>query len=485
MLTVNTSISSLNAQRQLTTSTRAMGTSFERLSSGLRINGAKDDAAGLSIGTQMEAQTRGLQKSIQNSTDWISLLQTAEGGLEEMTNILQRVRELSVQSINETNNDRDRASLNAEVEQLIEEFDRIAHTTHFNGIHVLNGELQDSVMQLGANSGEDVRISLGKLDAENVGRGVFAGPNNGVDTSLGFNNLTFTVNGETYDIRDTVEVDDTLSTSLAENSAIAKAAAINSSTHVHGVEVIVQGTRLTTTGPIGAVDLDADSYLEVNGVEITGFSVVDHDANGALTSAINAVFEETGVYAKVNANGRLVLTAEDGRNIEFKVQNLGAAFAGQADNTGVVEGGRIKAFSRETFSFENNLVAGKGNDHALGGNSLNADVFIFQTNRNAVHNYDISSKINAERTLRVIEFAFEQINTARADMGAQQNRLESTISNLQTTHENLSAARSRIVDADFATETAELARAQIIQQAGVSVLSQANQSLSIALSLLG
>lgn len=486
MLVVNTAISSINAQNKLTATTRTTGVAMERLSSGLRVNGAKDDAAGLAISSGMTAQIRGLQKSIQNSTDWISLLQTAEGGLNEMSNILQRVRELSVQSLNGTNNDSDRSSLNAEVQQLIKELDRIATTTEFNGLSVLNGDLQNSYMQLGANAGEDSAVTFKKMDAHNLGRGVYAGPEEspGVDTTLGFNTLVFKVGDQEFNIRDTDASDDILSTTRAANSAIAKANAINNSVNSDDLVVYAYNTKFVSAAAIDEAELDNDTYLEINNVKISGFDVLDYDADGALTSAINAASEETGVIASVDAEGRLVLTAEDGRNIEFSTAGFGAAFAGEADNNTSVTGGKLRVRSTEGFTFENNIVAGKGNDHALGGNSLNTTTFVDKTAETTVHSYDISTENGARRTLDIISFAINDVNEMRADFGALQNRLESTIANLQVNHENLSAARSRIVDADFAQETASLAKSQIIQQAGVSVLSQANQSLSIALSLL-
>ena len=486
MLHVNTNISSINAQRKLNNSTRSLGVSLERLSSGLRVNGAKDDAAGLAIDTRMTAQTRGLQKSIQNGTDWISLLQTADGAFNEMSNILQRVRELSVQSVNDTNNDRDRASLNAEVGQLIEEMDRITKTTEFNGLSILDGEITNSYMQLGSSAGEDEAFSIKKLDTHNLGRGFYDGPKvtNGVDATVGFNDLTLRVNGEFYKIRDTVAADDTLSTSLAQNSVIAKAAAINSSSDLTGVVMKITGTKFTTTAGINAVTLDTDTYIELNNVKISGFAVQTADADQALKDAINAVSEQTGVVASNDAGGTLTLFAADGRNIEFGVHGIGSDFAGQADNSTFVRGGGFKVHTRNSFSFANNTVAGIGNDTALGGNSSNPTVNVFVDAETTVHSYDISTRENAVRTLDIIEFAFSDLIDERAKLGAQQNRLESTIANLQVTNENLSAAKSRIVDADFAKETADLARNQILQQAGVSVLSQANQSLSIALSLL-
>ena len=309
MLSVNKSTYSLNAQRQLNKSSKSLGVSLERLSSGLKINSARDDAAGLAITNQMTAQTRGLQKSVQNSTDWISLLQTADGALNEMTNILQRVRELAVQAVNDTNNDSDRNSLNEEVEQLVAELDRIAKTTNFNGVNLLNGGVTDLYMQMGANSGEDERFSIRKLDIENLGRGQFGGPQatEGVDPNLGFNNLAFRVNGEIYNIRDSVAEDDTVSTTLAANSVIAKAAAINASSDQHGVRMRVLGAQLTSDSAINATTLDADTYIEINDVKFSGFAFQDNDADGSLTDSINAATEETGVVASVSEEGELVL----------------------------------------------------------------------------------------------------------------------------------------------------------------------------------
>ena len=482
MLVVNTSLASINAERKLTATGRSMGLAMERLSSGLRINGAKDDAAGLSIGTSMSAQIRGVQKSIQNSTDWTSLFQTAEGGLNEMTNILQRVRELSVQALNGTNNDSDRDSLNAEVQQLTEELDRIATTTQFNGLSVLNGDLQNSYMQLGAYAGEDSLVNFQKMDAENLGRGLYAGPDEspGVDTSLGFNNLAFNFRNQTFNIRDTNASDDSVSTSLAANSAIAKANALNSSIDLEGFKVEAHNTKFVSNTAIVAATLDTDTFMEINNVKISGFSILSHDADETLTSAINATSEETGVIASIDEQGRLVLVAKDGRNIEFTT----SGFGGGLDGT-TVTGGNIRVRSREGFTFDNNLVGGVGNDQALGGNSTNGTIRVYEGNETTVNSYDISTLSGAQRTLDIIGFAIDDVNQMRADFGALQNRLESTIANLQVNHENLSASRSRITDADFAKETADLAKSQIIQQAGVSVLSQANQSLSIALSLLG
>ena len=200
MLNINSSIKSLNAIGHLNKSQRALSTSFEKLSSGLRINNASDDAAGLSISTRMSAQIRGVHQSIQNATDWISLFQTAEGAMAEMENSLQRIRELSVQANNETNNDRDRASLQAEVDQLIEGIDDIASQTSFNGLKILDGELKDSLIQIGANSAEGERVTLGKLNSSHLGRSYFGGPSNGADPNLAISGIQASFDGKIVNI---------------------------------------------------------------------------------------------------------------------------------------------------------------------------------------------------------------------------------------------------------------------------------------------
>jgi flagellin len=477
-LYINTNQSALNAQRQLTSTTSSLSRSFERLSSGLRINGAKDDAAGLSITTRFTSQIRGLNQAVRNSNDGISLAQTAEGALNETTNILQRIRELSVQAANDTNNDSDRESLQAEVGQLKTELDRIAETTNFNGNKILNGTFLGRDIQVGANVGETISVSVGDARTTALARQVRVTSASGVSTTQALGALTFTQAGGTaVSIRASVSADDQLSTSNNANSAIAKAKAINDAASFTGVRAIVGETTVTGTG-ISAVTLNENRSFTINDQKIAGFAIQANDADGSLVDAINAVSEQTGVVASLNQNSRLVLTAADGRNIE-----LTGSLTAIGLSAGVT-GGKITLQSNQQFdaNFAANTNTALG-DVTSGSASAGNIVFGVSSDK-SIASVDISTRAGAVEALDIIDLALENVSSQRADLGALQNRLESTINNLSTTSENLSASRSRILDADFASETAILSRNQIIQQAGISILAQANQQPQIALSLL-
>jgi flagellin len=474
-LYINTNDSSLNAQRQLNSTSNALSRSFERLSSGLRINGAKDDAAGLSITTRFSAQIRGLNQAVRNSNDGISLAQTAEGALNETTNILQRIRELAVQSANDTNNSNDRASLQAEVGQLKLELDRIAETTNFNGNNVLDGSFLSRDIQVGANVGETINVSISGASTNDLARQVRETGNAVNGTALVTGDIK--VNGSS--VRGTVAADDQVSTTNAAGSAIAKAAAINDLSGSTGVRAIV-GESTLEGGAITNVTLDETNFITINDEKISGFEIEANDASGSLVDAINAVSGDTGVVANLDKDSQLVLTAADGRNISVEVDGGNAPNAGfAADAVGTA---KITLQSNEQFDFN----VGNGDDVLTGFGLAGGGTSVFGVNSDkAVSSVNISSRSGAVEALDVIDLALENVSSARADLGALQNRLESTINNLSTTSENLSASRSRILDADFASETAQLSRNQIIQQAGVSILAQANQQPQVALALLG
>jgi len=498
-LFINTNQSALNGQRQLSKSTSALATSFERLSSGLRINSAKDDAAGLSISTRLTAQTKGLNQAVRNCSDGISLSQTAEGALSETTHILQRLRELAVQSANDTNNANDRASLQAEVDQLVDEVNRIAGTTNFNGNLLLDGNFLLRDLQVGANVDETLGVSIAGASARQLAAQARYEADTFVSAATlnAANSLTVLSEAGSFVIRDTIAADDQISTTLRASSAIAKATAINSSSAQSGVRAIVGPTVLEGSpvdlgggvleGQIQQFTLDQDFFLIVNGQKISGFEVQQNDADGALVDALNAVSAETGVVASVNSFGVLKLVAEDGRNIDLSFSN-GLLLASQFGFTANVQSalqsvgldnfvatGKLTLQSNQNFELSSATpgVIGFAQDGVYG---VNADF--------SVQSLDIGTRDGARVAIDILDLALEDVSAARADLGALQNRLESTISNLTTTSENLSAARSRILDADFAAETATLSRNQIIQQAGVSILAQANQQQQIALSLI-
>ena len=492
-LYINTNTASINGRRRLTQSSNAMTRSFERLSSGLRINSARDDAAGLAISNRMTAQIRGLDQAVRNSNDGISLAQTAEGALNETTSILQRVRELAVQAASDHNNTSDRQSLQEEVSQLIAEVDRIANNTSFNGTNLLNGDVIAMMFQVGANVGETLDVGIAKMDSEELGRQMRRVSAGGVDTTFAIDAAnSLQIAG--VDIRESVVTDDNLSTSNKAGSALAKAAAINDAFEFTGVRAIAGPTTVGgsfDTGAIGGGTLNETVYFTINGHKISGFAVEANDSSGALVDAINAAYEETGVLAHKDATSQLVLTAEDGRNIEIGSSPLDLADDYQTITglTAGVFGGQLTLQSNNEFEADfgsNNVNDSLGQIRKDTPPASGSGIAIFGSNTDfSVNNVDITSREGANVALDIVDLALEQISAQRSELGAIQNRLESTINNLTTNSENLSASRSRILDADFAAATANLPRNQIIQQAGVSILAQANQQPQIALSLLG
>lgn len=505
-LFINTNTSSINARRKLTSSSNALSRSFERLSSGLRINSARDDAAGLAISNRMTAQIRGLDQAVRNSNDGISLAQTAEGALNETTNLLQRVRELAVQSASDNNNPSDRASLNEEVTQLVDEINRIATNTSFNGNKLLNGDIINSVLQVGANVGETLAVRVDSAEATQLSRQMRRVSAEGTDARVALGNLAFGTQVDptttrVTDIRTAVSDDDSLSTSNNAFSAIAKAAAINDAYEFTGVRAIVGKTTVGSVNDAGGIqgghaatdtidggDLNETEFFVLNGMKIAGFTVLQNDSDNALVDAVNAVVDETGVLASLDGNSNLVLTAEDGRNIELTLSS-----ATVANVTGLLSAGTLTDVFGGEVTFQSNKQVdvnfGGSTNQALGNLRLDgggAGTAIFGVSSDfSVQTLDITTRETSNLAIEIVDLALEQISSQRASLGAIQNRLESTINNLTTNSENLSASRSRILDADFASETANLSRNQIIQQAGVSILAQANQQPQIALSLLG
>lgn len=492
-LYINTNTAAINGRRRLSESSNAMSRSFERLSSGLRINSARDDAAGLAISNRMTAQIRGLDQAVRNSNDGISLAQTAEGALNETTNILQRIRELAVQAASDHNNTSDRQSLQEEVSQLIAEVDRISENTSFNGRKILSGEVIAMMFQVGSNVGETMGIGIGKMDAQELGRQMRRVSAGGVDTNFAIDAAnSLQIAG--VDIRESVATDDNISTSNKAGSAIAKAAAINDAFEFTGVRAIAGPTSIegVNTGAILGGTLDETVYFTINGHKISGFRVEANDSSGALVDAINSAYEMTGVLAHKDESSQLVLTAEDGRNIEIGSNAVGDPGDLYRDITGLsadVYGGQLTIQSNDAFEAvfgSNNVNDSLGQIRKDTPPATGSGLAIFGSNTDfSVNDIDITSREGANVALDIVDLALEQISSQRSELGAIQNRLESTISNLTTNSENLSASRSRILDADFAAETANLSRNQIIQQAGVSILAQANQQPQIALSLLG
>ncbi|RMF45205.1 MAG: flagellin [Deltaproteobacteria bacterium] len=473
-LTINTNVASLNAQRNLNKSQGALAKSMQRLSSGLRINSAKDDAAGLAIANRMTSQIRGLNQASRNANDGISLAQTAEGALQESTNILQRMRELSLQSANETNSSSDRKSLQAEVSQLISELDRIANTTTFNGRRVLDGSFSNATFQVGANAGETISFSIGSAKAASIGQ--VASGTGGVVSANVTSGMTVKVGaGAAFNIASSANFAHATDTTYrGGDSAYAKAAAIKDA-GIAGLSVSAK-TEVSTTSWADIGGSAGDTYqLQINGVNVYDAGT---DVSAALTvtdvkNAINAVSDQTGVVASDDGTD-LTLTAADGRNIVVTevASSTVTGFAGKGTvaASGSVNRGKISLAASDTITITN-------------GSESNLSSIAKDTK--GIDSVDISTASGAQEAIQRIDSALGSIDSIRGDLGAVQNRFETTIANLQNVSENLSAARSRILDADIAQETSAMTKQNILQQAGVSILAQANQAPQLALSLLG
>ncbi len=484
---INTNVASLNAQRNLNTSQGQLATSLQRLSSGLRINSAKDDAAGLAISERFTTQIRGINQAVRNANDGISLAQTAEGALAEVTNNLQRIRQLAVQSANATNSASDRAALDAEVQQRIAEITRVSSQTQFNGLNLLDGSFSAQRFQVGANAGQNIEISnIVDSRAAALGSNVLATGGTAMNRAAAASvDLGAAVISLESDLTlTTAQGGTTTAISYGGNAgADGIAAAINNAGATVGLSAVATNTAtLSNLGGAGTVTMN------LNGQAITA-NVASTGDLSAIVAAVNGVQGTTGVsasFADPTNKAVITLSTTDGRDIRIldfdntataKTVNVtggsGAAVTltgGTTDSTRVV--GNVEIFSS------------KG---AITSANANMDVFSAATAASAfsaVASASVTTAQNAENALRVIDQALQQVNSGRADLGAIQNRFESVIANLQTTSENLSASRSRIMDTDFAAETANLTRAQILQQAGVAMLAQANALPQNVLSLL-
>jgi flagellin len=624
---INTNLNSLNVQNNLSKSQSSLQTSLTRLSSGLRINGASDDAAGLSISDRMTAQVRGFTQAARNANDAISLAQTAEGSLAAVGNNLQRIRELALQSANSTNSASDRKALNQEAQQLLAEVQRVATTTQFNGLNLLDGSFSAAQFQVGANANQTISVSVTGATTSILGS--FGGQGAALTTATGVaatawsDVSTLSING--------VSVGASVATTapgFSAGSAAAKAAAVNAKTALTGVSATATTTLTTAVGATANSSL-ASGALTINGVQVgpiaAASTAVGQGSNAA--AAINAISNQTGVTATYSTtNGALTLTSSEGRDINIgqggtataaqaaQIQNatglvassnaytagtagtdtvtLTNALAGTAAlaNTKTVSVNGVSFYfdstvaagssswdatnnrftvgvqgaasesdvaddfatafglaktdshtitalapitlshtaATATFAFADSRIGATGtvgrsvattagtvaatvaggdgtlgaNGYAITGGKLtlsspenftltdtgtalaDAGLGSYQPSLTTVATVDISTVDGSNAAISILDSAIAQVDTQRASLGASQNRFSATIDNLNTSAQNLTAARSRILDADFASETANLSRGQVLQQAGVAILSQANSLPQQVLSLL-
>ena len=477
---INTNVISLTAQRQLGVSQNSMATSMARLSSGLRINSAKDDAAGLAISERFTAQIRGVNQAGRNANDGISLAQTAEGDLAQISNNLQRIRELAVQSANSTNTASDRLSLNNEATALIVENDRVAATSAFNGIKLLDGTFTAQNFQVGANGTASDQIAVTSI-ASARGNSLGVGASSSYSTAVNGSVITsavaliagdMSINGYQVGAAGT----DGVSNNTATTSGIAVAAAINAISGNSNVTATVSATAVGGTTVSTFTAMVAGDIL-INGVDIGAIALATTAAGrgGQVAAAINAKTAQTGVTATVNtATGAVALAAADGRNIDVVTKA-----ASTAVNTGLGSGGAVTVVTRSRVSLSSSSSDGinlsAGNTDGLAKAGLTG-AFTAATSQSGagVSALNLTTAAGSLAALATVDAAIGTINSTRAALGAFQARFTSVVASLATTGENLTASRSRVQDADYAAETANLSRAQILQQAGTAMVAQAN-----------
>ncbi|MFL0797176.1 MAG: flagellar biosynthesis protein FliC [Cellvibrionaceae bacterium] len=578
-LMINTNVQSLNAQRQLVKSGQEMSTAMERLSSGKRINRAADDAAGLAISNRMTSQVRGLDRAVANANDGVSLIQTAEGALDETTSILQRMRELSIQSANGIYSDADRGTLDAEVQQLKAEIDRISDTTTFNGQKLLDGSQGPVALQVGSQANETITVSIGAADTKTLGTGTGGDI---VGSAMDFADFATLTAGSVYVNKQDIgsltgqgitqvstgglqgvldQLNDNVSNVefdalLDYNASTAGTGIIRGDSQLNLTVDMMDGTTQTfeisdtgsmeelaakinsQSGGVLQASVDDAGKLAITSTDVAQVTLAEAGTAGALAAAGGAAGD---------TNAKLTLTSKDGSDITISggannsagiaaiadIDALGVNTRLEAGDVSSLSGGTIAAALGEgdlkindvsigTFSAAtqaaaavaiNKLSAETGviaevntTDSILKLNSVDgseisidfADTVtvgattlagIEETNNSTsagknIANVSVATAAGAQSAIEVIDGALEQINSNRADLGAVSNRLGNTVSNLMNVSENTSAARSRIMDADFAKETAMLSRAQVLQQASSAMLAQANSAPQQVLSLL-
>ncbi|WP_431479019.1 flagellin [Massilia eburnea] len=480
---INTNISSLNSQRNLNASQSSLSTSLQRLSSGLRINSAKDDAAGLAISDRMNSQIRGMNQAMRNANDGVSLAQTAEGALASSGDILQRIRELAVQSSNATNSASDRQALQTEVGELASELNRVAQTTNFNGKNLLDGSMGTATFQVGADANQTIQAVGANFLTSTYGDNRIEGAPAAVTAANTSAATTATINGSRGSA--------TITTLAATSTAKSVAASINAQTANTGVTASAKTDAALTLGAESyTMTVEGDNAGSPVTVSFTiGTGANSADDYASAINAFNAQSSKTGVTAQYDeTNNKLKLSHSTGSDIKLTNTKVGGNTVASAQNytaTGTLNGaanamtaaaavstvmGRVTMDSESSFSVTEAAATGFS---LAGGSTLKS-----------VATLDVTTFDNAQLAIKIADAALASVNSQRASFGALQSRFSSTISNLSATTENLSASRSRIVDTDFAAETASLTRGQILQQAGTAMLAQANSLPNGVLSLL-
>jgi flagellin len=498
---INTNVLSLNAQRNLTTSGTQLAQALQRLSSGLRINSAKDDAAGLAISDRMTTQISGLNQAVRNANDGISLAQTTEGALQEVTNNLQRIRELAVQAANATNSSSDLEALNQEVTQRIAEIERIASQTSFNGRKVLDGSFGGAVFQVGANVGETISLELtSSVKSDEIGliatatsgdlNEVIAEAVDAVPTSSEAGDWTDAVSaadGEEF----TLEVGGVEIISVTQAGGVAEtitAAEVDAAVAAAAADLTTAGISYTGTAAAGTL-----TFTKADGTDFDVVLTNDFDTAGGFDGADFAVGTNTVANGEeaidaielVLADGDFSIQVGDADaigitgtfdNVDDLIDAINEALSGSGYASYDEDTGLMTITAGDTVTLAGNLAGTDSGD--LGFATLTNEVSTTLATQNVL------TTDAANSTLLSVDAALTSVSELRSTLGAIQNRFQSTINSLQAVAENLSASRSRILDTDFAAETAALTRAQILQQAGTAMVAQANAIPQNVLSLL-
>lgn len=486
-LTVNTNIASLNTQRNLNASSGALNTSLQRLSTGNRINSAKDDAAGLQISNRLTNQISGLNVATRNANDGISLSQTAEGALQQSTNILQRIRDLSIQAANGSNSDTDRAALQKEVTAQQAELSRIAETTTFGGRKLLDGTFGTTSFQVGSNAFETIDVTLKDASSSKLGSYQIGG--GASTTSAGASAASVSTKAGTVQAGSGIAfaANDITVVGGGETKIVSTASGDSAKSVAQKFDGAIAGLSASARTVIQAdVNLSSGSVTFNMNVGSNTVQMVGVTSNEDLASQINSNSGKLGLTANYDSqNDKVTITSATGETIKFGTATL-------AGGTGTID---VAVQGNDgTYGATTNVAATGGT--AIGYVQLDSPISyavtgttteVFGTSAaslKTVGDVDISTADGAQRAIAVIDNALQNIDSQRADLGAVQNRFDNTISNLQNISENADAARSRIKDTDFAAETAKLSKNQVLQQAGTAILAQANQLPQSVLSLL-
>ncbi|WP_419204116.1 flagellin [Bordetella trematum] len=493
---INTNYLSLVAQGNLTKSQSALGSAIERLSSGMRINSAKDDAAGQAIANRFTANVKGLTQAARNANDGISISQTTEGALNEINNNLQRVRELTNQAVTGTNSSSDLKSIQDEIQQRLDEIDRVSAQTQFNGVKVLAGD-NTLKIQVGANDNETISINLKKIDASSLGLSGFnvdgakkATANDLISNfgAKGTHNFEIATGADAGTYNVDIESGKVTQGNTAIYVAAGSGTLVNTSQTENTKSAVYTTTAAVTAGgeakniAQAAIGKAVNDKFTANNIEFTVTQAADGDGNGKYTATIDGttvLFEisNAATDAKVATNAQVYSSATTTGLTTKQYEDNRAATQTDLDLKGATASGSSLKLNGVNYDVS------AGGDVTSGGK-------VMYMSRTAAGNPTLITEDQAKLEqstndpLKTLDKALAKVDALRSELGAVQNRFESTISNLNNTVNNLSAARSRIEDADYATEVSNMTRAQILQQAGTSVLAQANQVPQTVLSLL-